>query len=96
MTRNSFWVSLTLFWAKAARTDSVLSKSAKIEGNFHTCYHLRKDEDRTQLTDVLEIYYLDMVKWSKLSEKDIVQEPLHRWLTWLDPGSPLELVEEIL
>jgi len=63
-------------------------------GDFHTCFHLLEDRDLTLLTDVLEIHYLDMVKWRRQSEKDIANNPLHRWLTWLDPGSPTELAEE--
>ena len=63
---------------------------------FHTCFHLMEDRDRILLTDALEIHYLDMVKWRKLSEKNIVNEPLHRWLAWFDPGSPPELVAEVV
>ena len=37
-----------------------------------------------------------MVKWRRLRDKDLVNEPLHRWLTWFDPGSDLELVEEVV
>jgi len=65
-------------------------------GDFHTCFHLREDQDKTLLTDVLEIHYLDMVKWRKLESKDIVNKPLHRWLAWFDPGSPPELVAEVV
>ena len=41
-------------------------------------------------------YSLLMVKWRKVREKDIVNEPLHRWLTWFDPGSDPELVAEVV
>ncbi|MCL2834742.1 MAG: hypothetical protein FWD78_16345 [Treponema sp.] len=37
-----------------------------------------------------------MVKWRRQSKKDIVNNPLHRWLTWLDPTSPPEQAEEAL
>ena len=37
-----------------------------------------------------------MVKWRKLSKKDIANEPLHRWLAWFDQGSPPELVAEVI
>ena len=37
-----------------------------------------------------------MVKWKKQEDKDIVNNPLHRWLTWFDIGSPTELVEEVV
>jgi len=63
-------------------------------GDFHTCYHLLEDRSLTLLTNALEIHYIDMVKWRKQREKDIANNALHRWLTWLDPGSPVEQAEE--
>jgi hypothetical protein len=46
------------------------------------------------LTDALEIHFLDMVKFKGLAEKDIKNDPLQRWLVWLDQDSPPGLVEE--
>jgi predicted transposase/invertase (TIGR01784 family) len=37
-----------------------------------------------------------MVKWRKVNEKDIANEPLHRWLAWFDPGSDPDLVAEVI
>jgi len=37
-----------------------------------------------------------MVKWRKLKEKDIRNDPLHRWLTWFDSGSPAEQIKEVI
>ena len=37
-----------------------------------------------------------MIKWRKLKNKDIQKEPLHRWLSWLDPHSQKELVAEVI
>jgi len=65
------------------------------DGDFHTCFHLREDRAGILMTDVLEIHYLDMIKWRKLSGKDVAYNPLHRWLSWLDPDSPEELVTEV-
>ena len=45
---------------------------------------------------VLEIHFLNMVKWRKLDRKDIANEPLHRWLTWFDENSPPELIAEVM
>ncbi|MDR1908917.1 MAG: Rpn family recombination-promoting nuclease/putative transposase [Spirochaetaceae bacterium] len=67
------------------------------QGDFHTVFHLWEDGDRTLLlTDALEIHFLDMVKFRAAAEKDIRNEPLHRWLVWFDQGSPAELVEEVV
>jgi predicted transposase/invertase (TIGR01784 family) len=65
--------------------------------NFHTIFHLREDtENSLVLTNVLEIHFVNMVKYRRLSQKDILNEPLHRWLAWLDENSPPELVEEVI
>ena len=65
--------------------------------NFHTIFHLREDKEKwLVLTDVLEIHFLNMVKWRKIEKKDIVNEPLHRWLAWFDKYSPPGLLEEVI
>jgi predicted transposase/invertase (TIGR01784 family) len=65
--------------------------------NFHTVFHLREDsEPELVLTDVLEIHFLNMVKWRRLREKDIAGDPLHRWLAYFDRASPPELVAEVV
>jgi predicted transposase/invertase (TIGR01784 family) len=37
-----------------------------------------------------------MVKFKKLREKDIRNDPLHRWLSWFDKDSSPELVAEVV
>jgi predicted transposase/invertase (TIGR01784 family) len=65
--------------------------------SFHTCFHLWEDTERDLLlTEALEIHFVDMVKFRKLGEKDIRNDPLHRWLAYFDPGSSGELVEEVI
>jgi predicted transposase/invertase (TIGR01784 family) len=64
--------------------------------NVHTVFQLRdKKEPELVLTDVLEIHFLNMVKWRRLKGKDIGGDPLHRWLAYFDRASPPELVEEV-
>jgi len=64
--------------------------------NFHTCFHLREDTDPSIiLSPVLEIHFVNMVKWRRQREKDLA-DPLHRWLTWFNEKSPPELIEEVL
>ena len=41
-----------------------------------------------------DIHFLNMVQWRKYKEKDIRNEPLHRWLVCFDQNSPAELKEE--
>jgi predicted transposase/invertase (TIGR01784 family) len=64
---------------------------------FHLSFHIWEDSCRdVLLTDALEIHFIDMVKFRRLKEKDIRNDPLHRWLTWLDKDSPEGLVEEAM
>ncbi|MDR1058575.1 MAG: Rpn family recombination-promoting nuclease/putative transposase, partial [Treponema sp.] len=64
---------------------------------FHTCFHLWEDTERDLLlTDALEIHFVDMVKFRRLGEKDIRNDPLHRWLAYFDPASPEDMVEEVI
>ena len=66
-------------------------------GDFHTSFHLREDRDtELVLTEALEIHFLDMVKFKAIGEKDIRNDPLQRWLAWLDQDSPAGLVEEAI
>ena len=67
------------------------------KGGFHTCFHMREDADPSiVLSDALEIHFINMVRWRKIKSKDIRNDPLHRWLTWLNDSSPPEQVEEVL
>ena len=62
----------------------------------HTRFRLREDSDPTLvLTDALEIHFVNMVRWRELGAKNVAGNPLHRWLAWLDPQSPPELVKEV-
>jgi predicted transposase/invertase (TIGR01784 family) len=65
--------------------------------DFHTTFHIWEDTRRDiLLTDALEIHFIDMVKFRSLGERDIRNDPLHRWLTYFDKDSPQDLVEEVL
>jgi predicted transposase/invertase (TIGR01784 family) len=64
---------------------------------FHTSFHIWEDTHRdVLLTDALEIHFIDMVKFRRLADRDIRNDPLQRWLTWFDRESPQKLVEEVL
>jgi predicted transposase/invertase (TIGR01784 family) len=65
--------------------------------DFHSCFHLWEDTDKTVLlTDALEIHLVDMVKFRRLPGRDIKNDPLQRWLTYFDKNSPENLVEEAI
>jgi len=64
--------------------------------NSHTRFHLREDLDHDLvLTDALEIHFLNMVQYRKQRKEILLDNPLNRWLVWLDAGSPPELIEEV-
>jgi predicted transposase/invertase (TIGR01784 family) len=65
--------------------------------DFHTCFHLWEDDHHDYLlTDVLEIHFISMVKFRKLKAKDIVKNPLERWLTFFDQKTPEETLQEVI
>jgi len=65
-------------------------------GGVHTRFRLREVSDPSvELTSAMEIHFINMVRWRKQRGKDLAVNPLHRWLAWLDPKSPPELVEEV-
>jgi predicted transposase/invertase (TIGR01784 family) len=65
--------------------------------DFHTSFHIYEDHHKEyQLTDNLELHFLDMVKFRRLKEKDILHDPLHRWLVYFDENSPRKLIEDVL
>ena len=65
--------------------------------DFHTCFHLWEDEHKDyMLTDIMEIHFINMVKWRKLKTGDIKTKPLERWLAFLDKNTPEEVLEEVV
>jgi len=65
--------------------------------DFHTCFHLREDDHHDyMLTDVLEIHFINMVKFRKLKTGDIANNLLERWLTFLDVNTPEKTLKEII
>jgi predicted transposase/invertase (TIGR01784 family) len=63
---------------------------------FHTAFRLREDTHREYvLTDLLEIHFLNMVKFRKLETKDM-DNPLERWLTFFDERTPEQTLREVI
>ncbi|MDD4627401.1 MAG: Rpn family recombination-promoting nuclease/putative transposase, partial [Syntrophomonas sp.] len=53
----------------------------------HSCYHLTEDETGYQLTDILEIHFLELPKlFDEAVEKD-ESEPLIQWMEFIDGKS---------
>ena len=65
--------------------------------DFHTCFHLREDDHCDYLlTDVLEIHFINMVRFRRLKSRDVVNRPLERWLTYFDITTPEEKLREVI
>ncbi|GHU76916.1 hypothetical protein FACS189461_5020 [Spirochaetia bacterium] len=65
--------------------------------DYHATFHLREDTERDCiLTEALEIHFIDMVKFRRLGQKDIKNDSLQRWLTWLDKDSPDDVIKEAM
>jgi len=65
-------------------------------GGVHTRFRLREvSNPELELTDAIEIHFVNMVEWRRSAERDFAGNPLHRWLAWLDPLSPPRLIEEV-
>ena len=48
------------------------------------------------LTDVLEIHFINMIKFKKMKTGDIANNHLERWLTFLDKDTPEEVLKEVV
>jgi predicted transposase/invertase (TIGR01784 family) len=63
---------------------------------FHTKYHLWEDADKEYLlTDLMEIHFIELPKFERLTEKDFKGNPLHRWLKFLDKKTSEEELKEL-
>ena len=63
---------------------------------FHTTFHLWEDKERYQLTEAIEMHFIEMLKFRKTESKDFVNEPLHRWLTFFDDKTDETIVKELM
>jgi predicted transposase/invertase (TIGR01784 family) len=65
--------------------------------DFHTCFHLWEDDHHDyMLTDVLEIHFINMVKFRKHKTGDIANNLLERWLSFLDVKTPEKILKEVI
>jgi predicted transposase/invertase (TIGR01784 family) len=63
----------------------------------HTSFHLWEDLQKDcLLTDALEIHFINMLTFRHLQEKDIENNPLHRWLTFFDKNTNEQTLKKII
>lgn len=62
---------------------------------FHITFHFYEDnEDRFMLTDAMEVHFIEYPKF-KATRKDL-EDPLHRWLLFLDEKLPEDQLKELI
>ncbi|MDR1553497.1 MAG: Rpn family recombination-promoting nuclease/putative transposase [Prevotellaceae bacterium] len=63
----------------------------------HASFHLWEDTHKDcLLTDVLEMHFIDMIKFRRLKDRDIENNALHRWLTFFDKKTGNETIKKII
>lgn len=65
---------------------------------YHTTYHLYEDDEvQVRLSDVIELHFLEMPKLRDYKNKipQAVQDPLERWLLFLDAAHSEEIRKEL-
>jgi len=62
---------------------------------YHSVFRLYEDETKVKLTDALEMHFIEMRKFMKLKDRDIANNSMHRWLTFLNQSTNEQIVKEI-
>lgn len=63
---------------------------------YHTRFHMWEDAERYLLTEKIETHFIEMPKFLRLAEKDIANNPLHRWLTFFDQQITETVLKELI
>jgi predicted transposase/invertase (TIGR01784 family) len=68
-----------------------------LKDEFHTSFHYYEDRHKERLlTKAAEIHFIEIPQFRNIVNKDVQNDPLHRWLTYLDIKTPLPLIKEIV
>ncbi len=64
---------------------------------YHSQYHLWEDgEENYLLTDLIEVHFIELLKFKRFNSKDLRGNPLHRWLKFFDKMLPEEELKELV
>jgi predicted transposase/invertase (TIGR01784 family) len=78
-------------------TINILGKGFLPTDEAHSSFHIRDDiHSECVLTDALEMHFIDMAKFRRMKQKDIVHNELHRWLTFFDKDTSNETIKKII
>jgi len=66
------------------------------EEEFHNIYHVRNDRSGNVLDKCFEVHFLEMPKFLKLRNKDIINNKMHRWLAFFDNNISDKTLKELI
>lgn len=65
--------------------------------SYHSSFHLWEDEQRDfMLTDLVEIHFIELPKFRKIKDKNYRENPLQRWLAFLETDISKNMLEELM
>lgn len=64
---------------------------------FHSTYHLWEDDaENYLLTDLIEVHFIELPKFRRFHQKNLRENPLHRWLKFFDKMLSEEELKELV
>lgn len=65
--------------------------------HYHSSFHLWEDEQKDfMLTDLVEIHFIELPKFRKMQDKNYKDNPLQRWLAFLETDISMTMLEELM
>lgn len=62
--------------------------------NFHNCYRLKEKDTNEELTDVLELHFIEIPKLRRLENTEDVSDMLEAWITFIERPTS-EIVDKL-
>ena len=62
--------------------------------NFHNCYRLKEKNTNEELTDVMELHFIEIPKLRKLENSEEISDMLEAWITFIESPTS-ELIDKL-
>ena len=62
--------------------------------NFHNCYRLKEKTTSEELTDVMELHFIEIPKLRKLENSEDISDMLEAWITFIESPTS-ELIDKL-
>ena len=62
--------------------------------NFHNCYRLKEKNTNEELTDVMELHFIEIPKLRKLENSEDISDMLEAWITFIERPTS-ELIDKL-